>query len=146
MSFFVSQSKTRSDTAAEHLSREVKDMLDLLLFKEFHDSGRLDRLAFAKKFWIAALVFVGIIMIATLAGDALGGWFYILAVPALPFLFFMWRLVFWRVKDCVPYMDHSLIWVIVVGIYASSRFIPLLGYVLVQVWPPHVAPDEKADD
>ena len=120
-------------------------MLDLLLLREFHRSGRLSRLAFAKKFWIASLVFVGIVLIAMLAGEALGAWFFILAIPALPFLLFMWRLVFWRVKDCVPHMDHSLVWVIVFGVYASSRFIPLLGYVLVQVWPSHVAPSEEAE-
>lgn len=121
-------------------------MLDLLLLREYHRTGRLNRSAFAKKFWLAAIVFLGIILITTLAGEVFGGWFYILAIAALPFMLFMWRLVFWRVKDCAPYMDHSLIWVIVFGVNVLNRFIPLLGYALVQIWPSHVAPSEDEED
>ena len=36
--------------------------------------------------------------------------------------------------------------VIVFGVNVLNRFIPLLGYALVQIWPSHVAPSEDEED
>ena len=109
-------------------------ILDILKLSALHGQQRLPRLEFFGKFLlaIAGVMTVSLFAEAALAYSELALFIFLGVVP---FIVFIYRLMFWRIKDITPSSTNSQIWFYVVGALVLKALVPGLGYLVIALWP-----------